>query len=341
MTHAAPSVLFALFALAIGIGSITAAYPQALSPEQQLAREIFMELIEINTTDSVGNTTIAAEAMAKRLKERGFSAADVHVLGPNPRKGNLVARLRGTGARGPILLLAHIDVVEAKREDWLVDPFKFLEQDGHFYGRGTSDDKAMAAIFVANLIRYKQEGFIPDRDIIVALTADEELLDVPTNGVDWLLKNHRNLIDAELALNEGAGVYLKNGIPFANRLQLSEKVFVSYRLEVKDRGGNSAAPRKDNAIYHLAEGLARLAKHDFPVKLSEATRGFFERMAGLESSQDAEDMRAILHDPPDPAATVRLSTRPTYNASSGRPASRLGWTRDMLTTRCLKPRMRL
>ncbi len=309
-----PSILFALSALMISIGSVTAAYPQTLSQQQQLARDIFKELIEINTTDSVGNTTIAAEAMAKRLKDGGFSAADVHVLGPHPRKGNLVARLRGTGARGPILLLAHLDVVEAKPEDWSVDPFVFLEKDGYFYGRGTSDDKAMAAIFVANLIRYKQEGFVPDRDIIVALTADEELLDVPTNGVVWLLKNHRNLIDAELALNEGAGVYLKNGMPFANRLQLSEKVFVTYRLEVKDRGGHSAVPRKDNAIYHLAEGLARLAKYDFPVKLSEATRVYFERMAALESGQDAEDMRAILRDPPDAAAAARLSTRPTYNA---------------------------
>ncbi len=309
-----PSILFALSALVISIGGITSAYPQTLSPQRQLARNIFKELIEVNTTESAGNTTVAAEAMAKRLKDAGVPAADVHVLGPHPRKGNLVARLRGTGGRRPILLLAHLDVVEAKREDWSVDPFKFLEQDGYFYGRGTSDDKAMGAIFVANLIRYKQEGFVPDGDIIVALTADEELLDVPTNGVDWLLKNHRKLIDAELALNEGGGVALKNGIPFINRLQLSEKVFVSYRLEVRDRGGHSAVPNKDNAIYHLAEGLARFAKYDFPVKLTEATRGHFGRLADLESGQDAEDMRAILRDPPEAAAAGRLSTRPEYNA---------------------------
>ncbi|TMA08417.1 MAG: M20/M25/M40 family metallo-hydrolase [Deltaproteobacteria bacterium] len=308
------SNMLALFALMVGIGDLTVAYPQALTPHQQLARDIYKELIEINTTDSSGSTTVAAEAMAKRLKEGGFSAADLHLLGPQPRKGNLVARLRGTGARKPLLLLAHLDVVEAKREDWSVDPFKLLEQDGYFYGRGTSDDKAMAAIFVANLIRYKQEGFVPDRDIIVALTADEELLDVPTNGTDWLLKNHRHLIDAELALNEGGGVALKNGKPFLNRLQASEKVSVMYGLEVKNAGGHSAVPSKDNAIYQLAEGLARLAKYDFPIRLNETTRGYFERMASLESGQDAEDMRAILGDPPDSAGAARLSTRPSHNA---------------------------
>jgi acetylornithine deacetylase/succinyl-diaminopimelate desuccinylase-like protein len=202
MKHVLWSVLSVLAISAFG-GK--AAYSQTLSPHQRLARDIYKELIEINTTDSVGSTTVAAEAMAKRLKDAGYAAADVRVLGPEPRKHNLVVRLRGAGGRRPILLLAHIDVVEARREDWSTDPFKLIEQDGYFYGRGTSDDKDMAAIFVANLIRYKQEGFIPDGDIIVALTADEELLDVPTNGVDWLLKNHRNLIDAEITLNEGAG----------------------------------------------------------------------------------------------------------------------------------------
>jgi len=309
-----PAHLYVLFVLVTGICATTLVDAQAPSPHQQLAREIFQELIEINTTDSVGNTTVAAEAMAKRLKAGGISAEDIQVLGPEPRKGNLVVRLRGTGARKPILLLAHLDVVEAKREDWSVDPFKLLEQDGYFYGRGTSDDKAMAAIFVANLIRYKQEGYVPDRDLIVALTADEELGDTPANGVAWLLKNHRNLIDAEFALNEGAGVALKNDKPLANRIQASEKVFVTYRLEVKNPGGHSSLPSKDNAIYHLAEALTRLAKYDFPVKLNEATRGYFERTADLESGQDAEDMEALLRDPPDAAAVARLSTKPVYNA---------------------------
>jgi acetylornithine deacetylase/succinyl-diaminopimelate desuccinylase-like protein len=303
-----------LFVLLTIIAGVTESFAQALSPHQRLARDIYKELIETNTTDSAGNTTIAAEAMARRLKDAGFPAAGVRVLGPDPRKGNLIARLRGSGTRRPILLLAHIDVVEARKEDWSTDPFKLVEQDGYFYGRGTSDDKAMAAIFVANLMRYKQEGFVPDRDIVLALTADEELLDVPTNGVKWLIESHRGLIDAELALNEGGGVYLRKGKPFMNRIQLGEKIFVTYRLEVKDRGGHSATPRKDNAIYRLAEGLARLGKYDFPVKLTEATRGYFRRMAEFETGQDAKDMKAILQDPPEAAAAARLSTRPNHNA---------------------------
>ncbi len=297
--------------VALGVGSASA---QPSGPQQQLAREIYKELVEINTSESVGNTTAAAEAMLKRLREAGFSSAEAVVLGGEPRKGNLVARLRGSGARRPILLVAHLDVVEARREDWSFDPFKLLEQDGYFNGRGTSDDKAMAAIFVANLIRYKQEKFVPDRDIVLALTADEELGDVPTNGVDWLLKNHRELVDAEFALNEGGGVSLRSGKPLANRVQASEKISVTYRLEVKNPGGHSAVPGRDNAIYQLAEGLSRLAKHAFPVKLTEATRVYFERMAALENGQDAEDMRAIARDPMDTSAASRLSTRAAYNA---------------------------
>jgi len=308
------SLKLLLFALAACSAFGSEVFAQSLSPRQQLAREIFQELVDINTTDSVGSTTLAAEAMAWRLRDAGFPAEDIHVLGPEPRKGNLVARLRGSGARRPLLLLAHLDVVEAKREDWSFDPFKFAEQDGYFLGRGTADDKAMTAIFVANLIRYKQEKFVPDRDIILALTADEEMGDVPTNGVDWLLKSHRNFLDAELALNEGGGVSLRDGKPVVSRLQVSEKISVMYRLEVKNAGGHSAVPSMDNAIYHLAEGLARLAKHAFSVKLTEATRGFFQRMAAFESGQDAEDMRTIVRDPLDTSAASRLSTRPAYNA---------------------------
>src|SRR6185436_2303498 len=192
-------------------------------PNDARAREIFKELIEINTTDSVGNTTTAAEAVAARLKAAGFPAADVQVLGPDPRKGNLVARLRGSGGRKPLLLLAHLDVVEAKREDWSFDPFTFLEKDGYFYGRGTGDDKGMAAQFVANLIRLKQEGFASDRDLILALTADEE--GGRFNGVDWLVKNQRNLIDAEFAINEGGGGIIRKGKYVANEVQASEKLY--------------------------------------------------------------------------------------------------------------------
>src|SRR6266536_1939993 len=197
------------FFLAILAPALNAAPPPLDDATRQLTRDIYKQLIEINTTDSTGNTTTAAEAMAARLKAAGFPAADIQVLGPAPRKGNLVARYRGTSARRPLLLLAHLDVVEAKREDWSFDPFTFLEKDGYFYGRGTSDDKAMAAQFVANVIRLKQEGFTPDRDLILALTADEEGGDF--NGVDWLVKNHRDLIDAELAINEGGGGNIRKG----------------------------------------------------------------------------------------------------------------------------------
>ena len=278
----------------------------------QLAREIFKELIEINTTDSVGDTTKAAQAVAVRLKAAGFPESDVQVLGPNPRKGNLVARYRGTGQRKPLLLLAHLDVVEALREDWSFEPFTFLEKDGYFYGRGTTDDKSMAAIWTATFIRFKQEGYKPDRDLILALTADEEGGNF--NGVEWLLANHRQLIDADAALNEGGESVMKNGRYLLNAVQPSEKVYQSYRLEVKNAGGHSSRPVKDNAIYHLAEGLARLAKFEFPVRLNEVTTAYYERMAPLQSGQMAADMRAAAKKPPDRRALARLSASPYDNA---------------------------
>ncbi len=284
-----------------------------LSLEQQSAHDIFKELIEINTTDSSGSTTAAAEAMAARLESSGFPAADVRVLGPDPRKGNLVARLRGSGAMKPILLLAHLDVVEANREDWTFDPFKFTEKDGYYYGRGTNDIKSGDAVLVADMIRLKKEGFTPDRDLIVALTADEEGGNF--NGVDWLLKNHRDLIDAEYCLNtDGGGGELKGGKRLLNELQTSEKVYLSFSLEVQNRGGHSSLPEKDNAIYHLAEGLARLAKFDFPVKLNETTRSYFKKMAAIETGQEAKDMAAVSGTPPDPQALARLAETPYYNA---------------------------
>src|SRR3954451_21400703 len=238
---------------------------EGLNANQQRAFDIYKELIEINTVTATGDTAKAAEAMAARLRTGGFPDADVRVLSPAPRKGNLVARLRGTGARKPILLLAHIDVVPAAREDWSTDPFKLVEQDGFFYARGSGDDKFMAAAFVANLIRYRQEGYKPDRDIIVALETDEEILDRDGLGVQWLLKNHRDLIDADFALNEGGSVGLKDGKPIRNAVQTSEKVSVNYQLTVKNKGGHSAAPVKDNAIYRLAAGLTKLSAFSFPI----------------------------------------------------------------------------
>jgi acetylornithine deacetylase/succinyl-diaminopimelate desuccinylase-like protein len=304
----------AIVALLVVVSEPSSAAAQARSPYQELARDVYRELIEINTVTATGDTARAAEAMAARLRSAGFSGPDVQVFTPAPKKGNLVARLRGSGARRPILLVAHLDVVEAKREDWSVDPFKLLEKDGSFYGRGTLDDKFMAAVFVANLIRYEREGFQPDRDIVVVLETDEEILDANALGMRWLLANHRDLLDAELALNEGGGAYSKDGKPYMNRIQTSEKVSVGYRLEVKNPGGHSSLPSRDNAIYHLADALGRLAKFEFPVKLNPTTRAYFERMSTLEQGQLAADMKAVTLATPDPAAVARLSATPVYNA---------------------------
>jgi acetylornithine deacetylase/succinyl-diaminopimelate desuccinylase-like protein len=289
---------------------------EALTPLQQRAFDIYKELVEIDTTTATGDTKQAADAMAARLRAAGFAESDVQVFSPAPRKGNLVARLRGSGARKPILLLAHIDVVPAKREDWSMDPFKLIEKDGYYYGRGSADDKFMAAAFVTNMIRYKQEGYKPDRDIILALETDEEILDANALGIQWLLKNHRDLIDAEFALNEGGGVGLKDGKAIRNSVQTTEKVSQGYLLSVKNPGGHSSVPLKDNAIYHLAEGLVRLSKFSFPHKFNDTTRAYFERMAQFENEQTAADIRAALSDKPDPSSIsfTRLAANPAYNA---------------------------
>ena len=300
--------------LALAACLLISSQAQSITPSQQLARDIHKELVEINTVTAVGDTLLAAQAMAARLKAAGFPDEDVRVFSPAPRKGNLVARLHGTGARKPILLLAHLDVVEAKREDWSSDPFKVVERDGYLYGRGVMDDKFMAAVFVANLQRYRQEGFKSNRDIILALETDEEIGDDDGLGIQWLLKNHRNLIDAEFALNEGGYVGMKNDKPIRNTVQTSEKIYVSFRLEVKNRGGHSSLPTKDNAIYRLAAGLTRLGNFDFPIKLSETTRTYFERSAALEDAQVSEDMRSAILPQPDAVAVARLSSTPLYNA---------------------------
>jgi acetylornithine deacetylase/succinyl-diaminopimelate desuccinylase-like protein len=288
-----------------------------LTPQQKTLRDIYQELIEINTSDSVGDTTKAAEAMAARLRAAGFPEADVRVLvhPGNARKGNLVVRYRAANAkRKPLLLLAHIDVVEALREDWSdnLDPFKLTERDGYFYGRGTTDDKAMAAIFVANFIRYKQENAKFDRDIILALTADEEGGDF--NGPEYLIKNHRDLLDAEFGINEGGGGRHRKGVKLFNGVQASEKVYQSFLLEAKNKGGHSSLPSKDNAIYQLAAGLERLSKFDFPVNLNEVTRGYFQKMSAIETGQSATDMKAVAGATSDAEAVKRLSDSPYYNA---------------------------
>ena len=281
---------------------------------KQLSRDIFQQLIDINTTESVGSMTAAAEAMAKRLRDAGFPAADVVVLGPDSRHGNMVARYRGTGAHKPILLIGHLDVVEARRSDWSTDPFKFVEKDGYFYGRGTQDMKSDDAIWVADFIRLKREGYKPDRDLILALTSDEE--GGKANGVDWLIKNHRDLIDAEYVLNsDGGGVNTINGKPLFVSMDGSEKLYGDYQLKVTNPGGHSSLPVPDNAIYHLTDALARLEKYKFPFELNAVTRGYFERMSTIEHGQRAADMKAILKTPPDYAAIARLSEDAVFNAT--------------------------
>jgi acetylornithine deacetylase/succinyl-diaminopimelate desuccinylase-like protein len=283
------------------------------SAYHKLARDIFKELIEIKTTLDIGSTK-ASEAMAQRLRAAGFPETDIQVLGPRPNNNNLVVRYRGRGKLRPILFIGHLDVVQARREDWSFDPFTFLEKDGYFYGRGTSDMKNEDADLVANFIRLKQEGFMPNRDLILALTDGEEGGDA--NGIEWLLANHRNLIEAEFCLNpDGGGGDIKNGKPVVMEVQTSEKIYFSYQLEVKNKGGHSSLPVPENAIYRLAAGLTRLAKFEFPIKLNETTRMYFERRSIRETGQTKADMLAILKTPIDTAAAGRLAAEsPYYNA---------------------------
>jgi acetylornithine deacetylase/succinyl-diaminopimelate desuccinylase-like protein len=257
--------------------------------DQRLAREIYKEMIEVKSGFTTGSRTPIAESVAARFKAAGFPDSDIFVGGAIPTKANVVVRYRGTGAHKPILLLAHTDVVEAKREDWSVDPFVFLEKDGYFYGRGTADDKAQAAVWVATLLRFKREGYRPNRDLILALTADEEG-GGPYNGVDWLLQKHRDLIESDFALNEGARGVLVNGKPVEHDIGLAEKQFVNLRWEVRNKGGHSARPVRDNAIYHLAAALNRLADFDFNFHLTDITREYFRQAAKTASGAMAIDM---------------------------------------------------
>jgi acetylornithine deacetylase/succinyl-diaminopimelate desuccinylase-like protein len=290
-----------------GVGS------DAPTDYHKLARDIFRELIEINTTARYGSTK-AAEAMAARLKSAGFPASDIQVIGPDLDHKNLVVRYHGSGKLKPVLFICHLDVVEALREDWTTDPFSFIEKDGYFYGRGTTDVKNSDASLIADIIQLKNEGYKPNRDIIIALTADEEA--GSANGVDWLIKNHYDLIDGDYCINpDGGGGGLKNGKPSIMVIQTSEKIFVNYKLEVKNNGGHSSMPVKDNTIYTLASGLTRLADYDFPVRLNETTRLFFEKIAPGESDQVKSDILGVLRTPADTAAVRRLAaSSPFYNA---------------------------
>jgi acetylornithine deacetylase/succinyl-diaminopimelate desuccinylase-like protein len=282
-------------------------------PEKKLAHDIYKEFVEIQSGFTTGATTPVAEAAAARLRAAGFFSSDIFVGGASPKKANLVVRYHGTGAQKPILLLAHIDVVEAKREDWSMDPFQLIERDGFFYGRGTGDDKAQAAIWIANLIQYRKEGFRPDRDIIVALTADEEG-GGPYNGVAWLLKNHRDLIDSEFALNEGGWGESVGGKRISNDLQVSEKYVVNFRVEVRNKGGHSSMPVADNAIYRLAVALQRLSNFGFPLKTNVVTAAYFQEMAKIETGPLKEDL-AKAADGSQEAMQRLAGASPAWNAT--------------------------
>jgi acetylornithine deacetylase/succinyl-diaminopimelate desuccinylase-like protein len=288
----------------------------ALTPDQKEARAIFQEIIEINSSYKGGSTTPVAHAIANRFLAAGFPAADVIVIGPaGDKDSSVIVRMRGASKTSkPILLMAHIDVVEALRADWTLDPYKLTEQDGFFYGRGTSDIKDGAATLAAAMLRMKRNNIVPQRTLILALTAGEEG-GGGYNAMDWLLKNHRDLIDAEFALNVDSGdPLIKNGKPFLRALQTSEKVYQSFSLEVTDKGGHSSLPTPENAIARLADGIGRVARFRFPVRLTETTRAYFERSSALETGQTAADMRAISQNPRDSASAARLSKSAFYNA---------------------------
>ena len=309
------SMFLAATALAtLSMGSVAQA---EVRPDQQTFRGLYKELIEINTTLSVGSCTRAAEAMQTRLKAAGYSGSDLQLIVPpdRPKDGALIAVLKGSDAKlKPVMLLAHIDVVEARRADWERDPFTLIEEDGYFYARGASDDKAQAAIFTDMMVRYRQEGFKPKRGLKLALTCGEETPDT-FNGVSYLIKNHRDLMDAEFVLNEGAGGRLDAAGNYVSvGIQAGEKVYQDYTLEVTNKGGHSSVPVRDNAIYHLAGALARLASFDFPVKLNDAVRGNFERMAVIEGGASGAAMAAVVKDPSNAAAVAEVARDPARNS---------------------------
>jgi acetylornithine deacetylase/succinyl-diaminopimelate desuccinylase-like protein len=298
--------------LASWFAALPATLTAQASDPRALEREILKELVEINTSDSAGHTLESAQAVARRLAAAGIPDSDVHILGYEPKHQSLVARYRG-GPEGPkpILLMAHMDVVEARREDWSLDPFELTEQDGYYYGRGSVDNKAGVAALTALFIRYKQEGFVPDRDLIMVLTADEE---TTSRSIEWLVHDHRDLVDAEFALNtDGGEGEIRDGKKAAFNVQTAEKVFLTFELEVRNKGGHSSRPEPDNAIYRLAEALVKLEKFTFPVRLNETTRAFFNRSAAAQPARIAADMRAVARSG-DPAAARRLSAEPYYNA---------------------------
>jgi len=312
--YAAPCVVAILSCLSLAAQS---PLPTASPADRAEARAIFRELIEINTTDtSAGSVTAAAAAMQKRFVDAGFSAEDIHLLGPDAHKQNLVVRMRATGTptEKPVVFLCHLDVVQALRSDWHTDPFEFVEKDGYYYGRGTQDMKESDAALVATFLRLHREGYKPHRDLILALTADEE--GGRFNGANWLVKEHRDLVDAAYVINPDAGgIELDHGQPIVADVEATEKVYADYQVTALNRGGHSSLPRPDNAIYELMTALNKLAAYSFPFELNEVTRTYFDNLSKRETGQTAADMRAILATPPDLNAAARLSAEPSFNSN--------------------------
>jgi acetylornithine deacetylase/succinyl-diaminopimelate desuccinylase-like protein len=312
-TAAASSLLLFAFNAVLA----QSALPTASAADRAEAKAIFKQLIEINTTDTPkGSVTAGTQAMQKRFLDAGFPAEDIHLIGPVPNKMNLVVRYRaaGTPAEKPVLFLCHMDVVQALRSDWHTDPFQFVEKDGYYYGRGTQDMKESDAALVATFLRLHREGYKPKRDLILALTADEE--GGKYNGAEWLVKNHRDLVDAAFVINpDSGGVELDHGKAVMAGVEATEKVYADFQVMATNRGGHSSLPRPDNAIYELMTALDKLAGYSFPFELNNVTREFFTRMAKNETGQEADDMRAILADPPDMAAAARLSQEPSFNSN--------------------------
>lgn len=309
--HAA-SLLTVFLAAAAPVGALAADDGEAAF------RALYKELVEINTTLSAGSCTTAAEAMAAHLRGADWPTADIKVLVPEqwPKQGSLVATYRGTDPDAqPILLLAHLDVVEARREDWTRDPFTLTEENGWFYARGASDDKAMAAVFVDSLVRYRKEGFKPRRDIKLALTCGEETSEV-FNGVSWLLEHHPDTLKAAFALNEGAGGELDaTGKPIALQIQAGEKAYQDFTLEITDAGGHSSRPTKTNPIYRLSAALEKIGAYRFPIQLNQVTRAYFKSQLELAPAAAIDDIKGILRDPPDEIAAGRLwDMNPSWNS---------------------------
>ena len=312
--HAFP--LIALF-IATSFTAAQDTISHASAADRAEALDIFKQLIEINTTDTPqGNVTDGTTAMQQRFRDAGFPPEDVQLLGPDPRKQNLVVRYRaaGTPTEKPVLFLCHMDVVQALRSDWSTDPFQFIEKDGYYYGRGTQDMKNSDAVLVATFLRLHREGYKPKRDLILALTADEE--GGKFNGAKWLVEQHRDLVDAAFVINpDSGGVDLDHGRTIVADVEATEKVYSDFQVTAVDRGGHSSLPRPDNAIYELMAALDKLAAYKFPFELNEVTRTYFKNLAARETGQQAADMRSILTTPPDRAAAARLSEEPSFNAN--------------------------